>query len=183
MFTNLEVHAILTLILVTTVSIVYFIESSSSFTDTSTFSIEINSSTDLLNSSETVPEISEKSEPPSNPIDTLEPLSTPRDKRYSFNYTHDFWPSPRAVNFVKALARAEHAPLEGRINHGKAIELLANRAQMSVDVFLNTDPITYTKLFMPSSYTPDMLIGSRSILSLQGKISKRQYLDTLRRHG
>jgi hypothetical protein len=121
----------------------------------------------------------EKSEPPSNPVDNVETVSTTRYKRPASNYNHELWPSPRPVNFVKALVKGDHIQIQGRITHGKAIELLAKRADMSPDVFLNTDPITYTKIFMPSQYKAAMLLG-HSIHRLEATIRRHQYIDSLR---
>jgi hypothetical protein len=124
----------------------------------------------------------EKSEPPSNPVDNVETISTTGYKRYSSDYRHELWPSPRPVNFVKALVKGDHIQIEGRITHGKAIELLAKRAQMTPEEFLNTNPITYTKIFMPHQYNAAVLLG-QSIQRLEDTIRRHQYLDTLRRHG
>jgi hypothetical protein len=62
------------------------------------------------------------------------------------------------------------------------IELLAKRAQMTPEEFLNTNPITYTKIFMPHQYNAAVLLG-QSIQRLEDTIRRHQYLDTLRRHG
>lgn len=124
----------------------------------------------------------EKSESPSNPVDNVETISTTRYKRSTTDYKHDLWPSPRPVNFVKALVKGDHVQIEGRITHAKAIEILAKRAEMSPDMFLKTDPITYTKIFMPSQYNAAMLLG-HSIQRLEDTIRRHQYIDSLRKHG
>jgi hypothetical protein len=124
----------------------------------------------------------EQPEPSSNPVDNTEAISTSGHKRYASDYRHEFWPSPRPVNFVKALVKADHVHIEGRLTHGKAIELLASRAEMKPDDFLRVDPLTYTKAFMPSQYNAAMLLG-QSIQRLEDTIRRHQYLNTLRRHG
>lgn len=124
----------------------------------------------------------EKSEPPSNSLNIIEAISTPGYKSYASDYRHELWPSPRPVNFVKALIKSDYVQIKGRITHGKAIEILSNRSRMTPEQFLGTDPITYTKMFMPAHYNAAMLLG-QSIQRLEYTIRRHQYLDTLRRHG
>ena len=160
---------------------------------------ELPPTEDILNSPDTVPTVttqqyclepsdqccmlaSENSESSSNPVDNIEASTAPGYTRPSFDYRHEFWPSPRPVNFVKALVKADHVQIEGRLTHAKAIELLASRAEMKPDEFLRVDPITYTKFFMPAQYNAAVLLG-QSIQRLEDTIRRHQYLDTLRRHG
>ena len=124
----------------------------------------------------------EKSEPPSNASDNLEAITTSGYKHYATDYRNELWPSPRPVNFVKALVKGDHVQIEGRITHGKAIEILSNRAQLTPEQFLSTNPITYTKIFMPHQYNAAVLLG-QSIQRLEDTIRRHQYLSELRRHG
>jgi len=64
-------------------------------------------------------------------------------------YKHEFWPSPRPVNFVKAILDDDPTlKVEGRLAHVKAVDILANRASMSRREFLGTNPITYSERYM-----------------------------------
>lgn len=185
MLTNLETNVIAIAIIIATVGIAYFIDSS--LTDTPTISLELDSSTDILHPSDAVPQISEElvsqSEPPIHSDGNCETLSTPGSQCNAYDYRHEYWPSPRPVNFVKALIKSGHSvEYEGRLTHAKAVDILASIAEMDIHEFLKTDPITYTKIFMPEQYTASILLG-RSIKSLEETISRHKYLDTLRRHG
>jgi len=161
--------------------------------------IDISPSQDIPSSDDAVPTVAsehyfldpqeqccmvrpEASEPPFTRPENVEAITTTEYKRYSTDYRNELWPSPRPVNFVKALVKGDHVQIEGRITHGKAIEILSNRAQMTPEQFLSTDPITYTKIFMPHQYNVAMLIG-QSIQRLEYTIRRHQYLDMLRRHG
>lgn len=124
----------------------------------------------------------EKPEPTPDTLVNNTPVVAPGYQRYSTDYKNEFWPSPRPVNFVKALVKGDHVHIEGRLTHGKAIEILSNRAQMPPEVFLRTDPISYTKLFMPSQYNAAVLLG-QSIQRLEDTIRRHKYLADLRRHG
>jgi hypothetical protein len=124
----------------------------------------------------------EVSEPPFNPPDNAEAITTVGYKSYATDYRNELWPSPRPVNFVKALVKGDHVQIEGRITHGKAIEILSNRAHMTPEQFLSTNPITYTKVFMPHHYNAAVLLG-QSIQRLEDTIRRHQYLSDLRRHG
>jgi hypothetical protein len=124
----------------------------------------------------------EKSEPPFNSPDNFEAITTSGYRCYASDYRNELWPSPRPVNFVKALVKGDHVQIEGRLSHGKAIEILSSRAQMPPEAFLRTDPITYTRVFMPSQYNAAVLLG-QSIQRLEDTIRKHKYLSELRRHG
>lgn len=200
MLGNLETHAIATTIVFGLIGFCYFVDRSyntpepESEQENSLGINELPVSQDIPVASDTVPEVA--LEPPHEPsMDTVEqpepapdalvkhtPVATPGYQSYSTNYKNEFWPSPRPVNFVKALVKSDHVHIEGRLSHGKAIEILSSRAQMPPDVFLKTDPITYTKLFMPSHYNAAMLLG-QSIQRLEDTIRRQQYLTELRRHG
>lgn len=124
----------------------------------------------------------EVSEPPPTVLDNHAAITTSGYKGYATDYRNELWPSPRPVNFVKALIKGDHVQIEGRITHGKAIEILSNRAQLTPEQFLNTNPITYTKIFMPHQYNAAVLLG-QSIQRLEDTIRRHQYLSELRRHG
>ena len=124
----------------------------------------------------------EVSKPPSTVLDNHEAITSHGPRSYTYDYRHELWPSPRPVNFVKALVKGDHVQIEGRITHGKAIEILSNRANMTPEQFLNTNPITYTKIFMPHQYNAAVLLG-QSIQRLEDTIRRHQYLSELRRHG
>lgn len=200
MLGNLETHAIATAIVFGLIGFCYFVDRSydtpepESEQENSFVINELPVSQDIPIASDTVPEVALES-PLESSMDTVEqpepaadalvkhaPVATPGYQSYSTNYKNEFWPSPRPVNFVKALVKSDHVHIEGRLSHGKAIEILSSRAQMPPDVFLKTDPITYTKLFMPSHYNAAMLLG-QSIQRLEDTIRRQQYLTELRRHG
>ena len=109
-------------------------------------------------------------------------LRSSRYKSYSTDYCNELWPSPRPVNFVKALIKSDHVKIEGRLSHGKAIEILASRARVNPEVFMNMNPITYTNRFMPHQYRAAQLLGD-SINRLKDFIAREQYLANLRKHG
>ena len=186
-------------IIVGTISLACILDDIISHRKSSTLLIEHPASTDIPVPLDAVPEVTEQqpplehaehvdeplidaSEPPVIPSPITETITTPGYKRPSFDYRHEFWPSPRPVNFVKALVKADHVQIEGRLSHGKAIELLASRAEMKPDEFLRVDPITYTNFFMPAQYNAAVLLG-QSIQRLEDTIRRHQYLNTLRRHG
>ena len=124
----------------------------------------------------------EQPEPITDVVANDETISTPGYKRYATDYRHELWPSPRPVNFVKALVKGDHVEINGRLTHGKAIEILSSRAQMTPEQFLSTNPITYTKIFMPHQYNAAILLG-QSIQRLEDTIKRHQYLATLRKYG
>ena len=200
MLGNLETHAIASAIVFGLIGFCYFVDRSYNTSEpepTQAFTLdadELPVSQDIPVPDVTVPEVALETpdEPAVAPVEQPEPtpdilikhtpLPAPRYQGYSTDYKNDFWPSPRPVNFVKALVKSDHVHIEGRLSHGKAIELLASRAGMIPEKFLKTDPITYTKLFMPSHYNAAMLLG-QSIQRLEDTIRRQQYLTELRRHG
>lgn len=62
-------------------------------------------------------------------------------------YNHKFWPSPRAVNFVRYMIKNLDLPLkyEGRLSHEKALNILAVYANITVDQLLQINPFEYSK--------------------------------------
>jgi hypothetical protein len=109
-------------------------------------------------------------------------MSISKHKQYASDYKHELWPSPRPVNFVRALINSHLLQIEGRITHGRAIEILSTRAQMTPEAFLKIDPITYMNAHMPRFYNTKMLLGP-CIQELEYTIRRHHYLDILRRHG
>jgi hypothetical protein len=200
MLDNLGPYVFEAIIIVGTISLACILDDIISHRKNSGLLIEHPPSADISVSLDAVPEVAqdeapvepvdpvdteqlvEQPEPPAIPAPITEPIVTPEYKRPAFDYRHEFWPSPRPVNFVKALVKSDHVQIEGRLSHGRAIELLASRAEMKPDEFLRVDPITYTKFFMPSQYNAAVLLG-QSIQRLEDTIRRHQYLDSLRRHG
>lgn len=200
MLDNLGTYVLEAIIIVGTISLACVLDDLISNRKSSTLLIEHPSSTDIPVPLDAVPEVAQEQPPVEHvdPVDTeqpveqpeapaiptpiTEPIVTSEYKRPPFDYRHEFWPSPRPVNFVKALVKSDHVHIEGRLTHGKAIELLASRAELKPEEFLRVDPITYTKIFMPSQYNAAVLLG-QSIQRLEDTIRRHQYLNTLRRHG
>jgi hypothetical protein len=199
MLNNFETHAYITAFIIATLGLGYFFDRSYNQSepavsqDLPSYS-ELPAPQDADVPADTVPEVAlepseqccmdavEQPEPASDTLVNYEAVPTPRHQDYSTDYRNEFWPSPRPVNFVKALARYNHIPIEGRLSHGKAIDHLASRAGMTPQMFLKMDPITYTKLFMPSHYNAAMLLG-QSIQRLEDTIRRHKYLAELRMHG
>ena len=83
-------------------------------------------------------------------------------------YRHELWPSPRPVNFVKAILDDEpNFKVNGRLAHVKAVDILAERAFMTRREFLRTNPITYSQRFMK---------GMNALYLLKGSIDRLEYL-------
>jgi len=83
-------------------------------------------------------------------------------------YRHELWPSPRPVNFVKAILDEEpNFKVSGRLAHVKAVDILAERAFMTRREFLRTNPITYSQRFMK---------GMNALYLLKDSIDKLEYL-------
>ena len=95
-------------------------------------------------------------------------------------YKHEFWPSPRPVNFVKAILEDEpYFKLNGRLVHAKAVDILAERASMSRREFLKTNPLTYSQRFMKGMNALYLLKGS--IDKLDHTLRMETYRQQLRR--
>jgi len=195
MLDTLQTNVITTIGLLATFGLAYIIDRNSSYTKSTPAPMELPSSEDIHTLDDAVPEIpevlpeipEEQPEPPAveQPNTTLDiytnvgPVPTPGHKCYSSDYRHQLWPSPRPVNFVKALVKGDHVRIEGRLTHGKAIEILARRAEMTPETFLKTDPLTYTKIFMPNQVNAAMLLG-QSIQRLENTIRRYQYEEAWR---
>jgi len=73
-----------------------------------------------------------------------------------------FWPAQRAKNFVSYLDRYNDATW-GRVNHARALTLLARCAGISVEELFNTDPITYGLRMLPHR------VGEEGLKQLLGR--------------
>ena len=72
-------------------------------------------------------------------------------------YTHKIWPSPRAVNFVRAILKenkgfANSYKIEGRLSHEKALNALASFANITVDELLTVAPGMYFDKYLNQDY-------------------------------
>lgn len=118
------------------------------------------------------PEVQQELQPESIVALVNSSVSTnPIDAEYSaVPYNHELWPSPRPVNFVKAIIhRDPSCKPDGRLGHVKAVDILANRAYMSRKDFLNTNPIIYSEKYMK---------GINALYLLKDSIDKLEYLLT-----
>ena len=203
MLSDLEIHVTTSLVLLATLGVGYLIDRSYSkpvVKQPDSPFYGFHSQEDLPGGLDAIPQLDEDAavsqpvdeplateelEQPDVPLDSTdlsEAISTSGDKRYSTDYRNVLWPSPRPVNFVKALVKSDHVQIEGRLTHGKAIEILSSRAHMQPEEFLSVDPITYSRRFMPHQYNAAVLLG-QSIQRLEDYIRRQQYLSTLRKHG
>jgi hypothetical protein len=109
-----------------------------------------------------------------DPIDIGQSDNTP------VPYKHQFWPSPRPVNFVRAILDEEpNFKVQGRLAHSKAVDILAERAFMSRRQFLRTNPITYSQRFMKGMNALYLL--KDSIDRLENLLREETYRQDLRR--
>jgi hypothetical protein len=196
MISNLEAHVIATIGLLASLGLGYIYDRAYSKQQTPEphdTSDGLSDAEDIPSTVDAVPQLEEHVselveeqpciEPVEQPIEqTYQPpdlsagtgsITSTRSKRPEFDYRHELWPSPRPVNFVKALVKGDHVRIEGRISHGKAIEILASRAKMKPEQFLKVDPLTYTKSFMPHQYNAAVLLG-QSIQRLEDFIRQQQ---------
>jgi hypothetical protein len=97
------------------------------------------------------------------------PTTVPRHVSFKLPDTHAqpftaarFWPAQRAKNFVSYLDRYNDATW-GRVNHARALTLLARCAGISVEQLFNTDPITYGLRMLPHR------IGEEGLKELLGR--------------
>jgi hypothetical protein len=184
---TLDPNVIITITLLASFGLSYIIYHISPYTKSNTSPIQLPPLEDISSTTNTISEITDlEPDVPEHPLinsdeqpDSTVDLSTKTElvnltgsERRAFNYRHELWPSPRPINFVKALVKGDHIQIEGRLTHGKAIEILSNRANMYPEQFMRVDPVTYTKKFMPHQYNAAVLLG-RSIQNLE---------DTVRRH-
>lgn len=109
-----------------------------------------------------------------DPIDVVQSDNTP------VPYKHEFWPSPRPVNFVRAILDEEPMfNVRGRLAHTRAVDILADRAFMSRREFLRTNPITYSQRFMKGMNALYLL--KDSIDQLEHLLREETYKQQLRR--
>lgn len=94
-------------------------------------------------------------------------------------YRHELWPSPRPVNFVKAILNEEPECNVGfqRLAHVNAVDILAKRASMTRREFLNTNPLIYSEKYMKGIAALYLLKGSIDRLEqmLRGDTTKQQF--------
>ena len=69
------------------------------------------------------------------------------------DYNHRYWPSPRAVNFVRYLRNRGYYcdvqnPAKIRLTHAIALNILAKIARCSVDELLKINPLTYAEKYI-----------------------------------
>ncbi len=107
-------------------------------------------------------------------------LGEPNNSSYMTDYNHPLWPSPRPVNFVKYLK--VHHPFaiqyEGRLTHGRAIEILASRAGISIEEFMEMDPIKYVNEYMPATNARSLL--KNAFIDVERYLYQQRYLLNLR---
>jgi hypothetical protein len=188
MISNLDAHVIATIGLLASLGLGYIYDrtySKQQSPEPHDTSDGLSDAEDIPSTVDAVPEVEEQPfiKPVEQSVEQADPppdlhadtgsITSTRSKRPAFDYRHELWPSPRPVNFVKALVKGDHIQIEGRISHGKAIEILANRAEMKPEQFLQVDPVTYTKMFMPHQYNAAMLLG-QSIQRLEDFIRRQQ---------
>ena len=96
-------------------------------------------------------------------------------------YNHALWPSPRPVNFVRAIIDAEpEFKVHGRrLTHAKAVDILAQRAYMTRREFLNVNPLTYSERYMRGLNALYLLKGSLD--TLENTLRNETYKQELRR--
>ena len=96
-------------------------------------------------------------------------------------YNHALWPSPRPMNFVRAIIKTEpefklYAP---RLTHEKAVDILAQRAYMSRKEFLRTNPLSYSERYMRGMNALYLLKDSIHIL--ENTLRNETYRQEFRR--
>jgi len=94
-------------------------------------------------------------------------------------YNHALWPSPRPINFVRAIIKTEpDFKLYGRLTHANAVDLLAQRAYMSRKEFLRTNPLSYSERYMRGMNALYLL--KDSIHMLEDTLRNQSYIQHLR---
>ena len=89
------------------------------------------------------------------------------------NYNHHYWPSPRAVLFAKYLYICQlKKPSPPRLTHAAALEILANRAQCSVEDLLKINPLMYIEKYLGNTkyLYEKSIIDSREYSHLQWRL-------------
>ena len=96
-------------------------------------------------------------------------------------YNHALWPSPRPMNFVRAIIKTEpEFKLYGpRLTHASAVDILAQRAYMSRREFLRTNPLSYSERYMRGMNALYLL--KDSIDMLENTLRNESYRQELRR--
>jgi hypothetical protein len=96
-------------------------------------------------------------------------------------YNHVLWPSPRPINFVRAIIEAEpEFRIYGRrLTHAKAVDILAQRAYMTRREFLRTNPLSYSERYMKGLNALYLL--KDSIDTLEETLRNESYKQELRR--
>jgi hypothetical protein len=96
-------------------------------------------------------------------------------------YNHALWPSPRPVNFVRAIIEAnpEFNPPCRRLTHMKAVDILAQRANLTRREFLRTNPLSYSERYMKGLNALYLL--KDSLDTLENTLRNEAYKQELRR--
>jgi hypothetical protein len=105
----------------------------------------------------------------------LKPLYLEEVPKYTGSYDSPLWPSPRPVNFVKALG----INYRGRITHKYAIDLLASYAEIPVNEFLKVNPLIYLKVHMPKT-DPFILIDAYNQAQLNTFLNREKLMESIR---
>jgi hypothetical protein len=111
-------------------------------------------------------------------------LSSPENLQDDYTpipYNHALWPSPRPVNFVHAIIKADpdFKIYSHRLTHSKAVDILAQRAYMTRREFLNTNPLSYSQRYMNGLNALYLL--KDSIDTLEDMLRNEPYKQALRR--
>jgi len=131
----------------------------------------LESESPMESDEEVVFETEEQAEPIIQAIVQVKP------KTYHTDYNNPLWPSPMPVRFVQIIKDRSYYDTqlyEGRITHGKAIEFLAKRANMSPEEFLKVNPIQYLERYMKFVNAASVL-GS-SIRRLEQQIHRELHI-------
>jgi hypothetical protein len=96
-------------------------------------------------------------------------------------YNHPLWPSPRPMNFVRAIIKTEpdFKVYGSRLTHEKAVDILAQRAYMSRKEFLRINPLSYSERYMRGINALYLL--KDSIHMLEDTLRNETYIQHLRR--
>ena len=102
-------------------------------------------------------------------------MATPKKSMY---YNHPHWPSPRAVRFVRELAKYGYVKKPaGRLTHDIALGILADKLGMTVSVFLRD--ITPVGLLQHIYYA----VSPAQLFWLWGSASPRHGYIYYKKHG
>ena len=112
-------------------------------------------------------------------INMSNPTEVVKSEYTEIPYKHELWPSPRPVNFVRAIIEEEpdcNLIYHNRLTHQAAVDILAHRANMTRTEFLKTNPLTYSERYMK---------GMNALYLLKGSIDRLEDLlrsETRRQH-